>query len=190
MLGNRSDTAQWSQAHGDEAGPGQARKSACGSGYQPEGCVAWHKHGHDAAGDSYEVTQAGTGALEPMGRKRGDSRGGWARPAMSVGGTSYTYCAWILFCLETVCHADITGKEGPTRISKVTVFMLYRKILWKIIHVLKRVGHCSCEHMHIHTPVSHDLGDRDAQWYDCYHRKIYIADVPREAVLLQGSQSP
>lgn len=94
MLGNRVRTAQWSQAHGDEARPGQARKSACGSGYQAEGCMARHRHGHDLAGYSYDVTQAGTGGPGgPWAGGLGAPWGDWAGPARSMGGTSYTYCA-------------------------------------------------------------------------------------------------
>lgn len=93
----------------------------------------------------------GLGPWGPMGRRCGGSRGGWAGPARSRGGTSYTYCDWILFCLETVCHADITGKESPTRNCQSDCFHVILKYPLKKNTYFKNVLDAAVVNICIHT---------------------------------------
>lgn len=112
---------------------GQGRKSACGSGYQSEGCRARNRHGHAAPGDSSHVAQAGTGGSGDPWQEV------WGIPG-SLGRASkgYGWHVLHLLCLNTFLFGQFVmqmslAKEVQVGIAKVTVSMLYQNILQKIM---------------------------------------------------------
>jgi len=98
---------------------GRSRSSQEG---QPVGRATEQKGAWPGTGTAVTQLEAATMSLRqglrpwgPMGRRSRGCWGGWAGPARSVGGTSYTYWACVLFCSETVCHTANTDKESPIK---------------------------------------------------------------------------